>query len=135
MLEDFLKERRRIERTMIDLLSGKESELTGPRRSRAEERKVRFKIEGAHCELVKDRGPKDKGRAQQETEIELLVDPTTKVEDFYVERRTTYLKDKTVEDKALVLKIRPAHAKCKDISGMATTPREMVFSNFQNLTL
>ncbi|CAB0040739.1 unnamed protein product [Trichogramma brassicae] len=108
MLEDFLKERPKIEQTMIDLFNGKSS------RTMSEERKVRFQVDaGAASAASTAESEQHKGKTERETEIKLQVDPTTKVRDFYVEKRTTYLKHKTVEDKALVLKIAP-RSPCDD---------------------
>ena len=112
MLEDFLKERPKIEQTMIDLFNTK--------RARSEERKVRFNVDADDCT-----------RGDQETEIKLEVDPETKVEDFFVEKRTTYLKHKKVEDKSLVLKIAPRDGREDD----EDAGREMVFKNFGKMTI
>lgn len=123
LLEDFLKERLQIEQTMIDLLN---KQPTALKKSRNEEKKVRFDVGGDKTvELTED------GRVEaRETEIKVRVDPDTRVEDFYVERKTTYLKDRTVEDKALVLKIgEPGPV---DEIGMR---RDLVFRNFGKMSL
>ncbi|KAL7305692.1 hypothetical protein TKK_0001949 [Trichogramma kaykai] len=129
MLEDFLKERPKIEQTMIDLFNGKSS------RTKSEERKVRFQVDaGAASAASTTESEQHKGKTERETEIKLQVDPTTKVRDFYVEKRTTYLKHKTVEDKALVLKIAP-RSPCDDDDDDDDAGREMVFKNFGKMSL
>lgn len=151
MLEDFLRERLRIEQTMIDLLNGRDPGSLVLKKSRNEDKKVRFKVDGAEKKLRVDVAGEGKigltedGRLERETEIKLSVDPSVKVEDFYVEKRTTFLKDKTVEDKALVLKIAAKDELEREEEGAIagrneeTTgrprSRELVFRNFGKMAL
>ena len=154
LLEDFLKERVRIEQTMIDLLNGRDPGSILLKKSRNEDKRVRFSEEAHQLKRPKElrvdlagEGKiqlKDDGRLERETEIKLCVDPGTKVEDFYVEKRTTYLKDKTVEDKALVLRIGEEEEQqqrqqlrrrdVEDTTGRARS-REMLFRDFGKMSL
>lgn len=145
LLEDFLKERMRIEQAMVELLNGTDR---GSLLLRTPERKVRFEEappKVSVVELQEQPAPEPGGkvaplvkelREKETTEIKLTMDPNTKVEDFYVERKTTYLKGKTVEDKALVLKLAPKDRIDRELEakdGMART-QEYVFRNFGKLS-
>ncbi|XP_058799317.1 uncharacterized protein LOC131668863 [Phymastichus coffea] len=105
LLEDFLKERVRIEQTMIDLLNGRDPGSLVLKKSRNDDKRVRFKEARVDVSSEAKVNLTEDGRLEQGTEIKLQVDPCAEVEDFYVERKTTYMKDKKIEDKALVLKI------------------------------
>lgn len=113
-----------------------------------DQRKVRFddlppkkanivELQEEPCEPKNPAQPQQQPKKVTETtEIKLSMDPNTKVEDFYVERKTTYLKGKTVEDKALVLKLAPKDEIDRELEakdGMART-QEIVFRNFGKLT-
>lgn len=148
LLEDFIKERMRIEQAMIDLLNGTDR---GSILLKTNDRRVRFDDSPppppppkANIVELQEQAGETKKEAHQEypkksietTEIKLSMDPNIKVEDFYVERKTTYLKGKTVEDKSLVLKLAPKDDIDRELEakdGMART-QEIVFRNFGKLT-
>ncbi|KAJ8672552.1 hypothetical protein QAD02_003811 [Eretmocerus hayati] len=128
LLEDFLRERQRIELAVDELLCGTDPGSMALKKGEKDaledpgSRRVRF------AEIVQ----------LEPAEIEVSVDTgeACKLENFYAQSTMTFLKDATVEDKSLVIKLTPKDEidDLEEQAGMRK-PRQFVFKNFGKLKI
>lgn len=104
VIEDRLKEKTKIETSKVDLTHTADNQLL-PIVDCDQLLAKEMRVDVSNCQFLGEPVMNEDGSVKQETAITLRVEPGTKIEEFYVEKTTTYLKDKKVEDKSLVLTI------------------------------